>query len=61
MLDIQIALARAGLYRGPADGISGPQTRAAIRAYEKQQGLPVNGRATPALLEHMRQNHLADR
>ena len=59
--DIQIALARAGLYRGPVDGISGPQTQAAIRAYEQQQGLLVDGRATPPLLEHMRQHHLADR
>jgi hypothetical protein len=61
VLDIQVALARAGLYHGPADGLSGPKTRAAIRAYQRQNGLLVDGRASAALLAHLRQRHLADR
>ena len=35
---------------GKADGVMGPKTVAAIRAYERDRALPVNGRATAALL-----------
>ena len=51
--DIQAALAHSGYYGGPVDGISGPKTQAAIRAYQKQHGLLVDGRPTPELLSHM--------
>src|SRR5205823_9291525 len=34
-----------GLYRGPIDAISGPETVAAVRAFQKSQGLPVTGLA----------------
>src|SRR5581483_11938633 len=37
--DVQHALAAKRLYRGAADGIAGPHTRAAIAAYEKSAGL----------------------
>lgn len=40
---IQRGLARLGLYDGPVDGISGPQTRAAISRYQRRQGLPITG------------------
>jgi len=36
--ELQRRLARAGYYRGAVDGILGPQTREAIRAYERAQG-----------------------
>jgi hypothetical protein len=34
VVQLQRRLARAGYYHGPIDGIMGPQTRRAIRAYE---------------------------
>lgn len=40
----QHALARAGFYRGGVDGLDGPQTRAAVLAFEKAAGLPTDGR-----------------
>ena len=43
MAAIQRALARLGYDPGPADGISGPRTRAAIRAFQAAAGLPVDG------------------
>jgi hypothetical protein len=35
---LQRRLARAGYYHGAIDGIMGPQTRRAIRAYEREHG-----------------------
>jgi peptidoglycan hydrolase-like protein with peptidoglycan-binding domain len=48
--DIQRALAERRLYRGPIDGIAGPETRLAIRTFERNWGLPVQGAPTEALL-----------
>jgi len=36
--ELQRRLARAGYYRGAIDGIMGPATRRAIRAYERDRG-----------------------
>lgn len=41
---IQSNLQQDGLYRGNIDGIDGPETHAALRAYQQQHGLPVTGR-----------------
>ena len=60
--EVQVALGRLGFSPGSIDGLSGPQTRAALQAYQHGKGLPVTGivdRATrtkllldaPALLE----------
>jgi hypothetical protein len=35
---LQQQLARAGYYRGPVDGIMGPRTRYALRAYQHDRG-----------------------
>lgn len=43
VLEAQIALARRGISPGPIDGVPGYQTRAALRAFQHQQGLPVTG------------------
>jgi LysM repeat protein len=42
---LQVALRAQGLYRGPIDAISGPETVAAVRTFQRQQGLPVTGLA----------------
>jgi Putative peptidoglycan binding domain. len=35
VVEVQRRLARAGYYHGAIDGVMGPQTRRAIRAYER--------------------------
>ena len=51
--DLQRALSDRGFYRGKIDGISGTRTRAAITAYEKAEGLPVTGRPSASVLDHI--------
>lgn len=51
---IQEELAAHGYAPGPADGILGPRTRGAIRTYQRDAGLPVDGRATKELLDHLK-------
>jgi peptidoglycan hydrolase-like protein with peptidoglycan-binding domain len=36
--ELQRRLSRAGYYHGSVDGVLGPQTRRAIRAYEADHG-----------------------
>jgi putative peptidoglycan binding protein len=43
VIEVQRLLARAGYYHGPIDGIMGPQTRRAIRAYERDHNTPAYG------------------
>lgn len=40
---VQAALQRAGHYGAAVDGVPGPQTRAALRRYQRAQGLDVTG------------------
>jgi hypothetical protein len=47
---VQKRLSALGYAPGPADGILGPATRFAIRAFERAEGLPVRGELSPALL-----------
>jgi LysM repeat protein len=42
---LQVALRAQGLYRGPVDALSGPETVAATRAFQQMEGLPVTGLA----------------
>jgi len=42
---LQVALRAQGLYRGPIDAISGPNTVAAVRTFQRAHGLPVTGLA----------------
>ena len=51
---IQEELAAHGYKPGPADGLMGPRTRRAIRKYQRDAGLPVNGIATKEILDHMK-------
>ena len=42
---LQVALRAQGLYRGAIDAIAGPNTVAAVRAFQRVHGLPVTGLA----------------
>jgi len=50
---VQRELATAGYYRGAIDGIVGDGTRRAIRNYERDNGLPVDGQIDNQLLATM--------
>src|SRR4051795_12458924 len=45
---LQVALRARGLYAGAVDGIAGPATAGAVRAFQAQAGLAVDGVAGPA-------------
>lgn len=50
---VQSELARAGYYHGAIDGVPGPATERAIRAYERAHHLRVDGAIDDQLLEKM--------
>jgi len=52
--EVQTALAARGYEPGPADGHAGPMTRAAILAFERDQGLPATAAPSGALLAALR-------
>lgn len=51
---VQGELGRRGYEPGPADGTPGLVTRAAVMAYEHDQGLPLTADASPEVLAHLR-------
>jgi len=51
---LQKELAAHGYDAGPADGRMGPRTAAAIRRYQRDAGLPVDGVASRELLDHLK-------
>lgn len=53
-VEVQSALRGRGYYRGPIDGDIGSGSRAAIRAYQRDRGLPVTGRIDSSLLRALR-------
>jgi hypothetical protein len=50
---VQRRLARGGYYHGSIDGVIGAGTRSAIRAFERNNGLPVDGVIDRQLLRTM--------
>lgn len=56
--DIQIVLKQLGYYQGKIDGALGPQSKAAIRKFQKNSGLVVDGiagkRTKAALVSQLR-------
>lgn len=55
ILAMQAELNRRGFDSGAPDGMAGPATRAALRAYQRSIGLPADGYPTPDLLQRLRQ------
>jgi Putative peptidoglycan binding domain len=51
---VQTALARRGYYRGPIDGVLGPESQSAIRSFQARNGLPVTGRVDGDLFKALR-------
>jgi len=51
---LQRGLTRAGFDTQGADGVIGPNTEAAIRAFQAARGLEVTGAPSPALLAAVR-------
>jgi hypothetical protein len=52
--ELQWRLRALGYRPGPIDGIFGPRTRAAVGWFQVKHGLPVNGRASFAVVRHLR-------
>src|SRR4051812_26574201 len=50
---VQRRLARGGYYHGSVDGVIGAATRTAIRGFERNNGLPVDGVIDRQLLRTM--------
>lgn len=53
VMRLQRGLAALGFYSGTIDGVLGPQTNAALLAYQQDEGDPADGRLTAPLLEEM--------
>jgi len=52
--EAQALLTELGIDAGRTDGVAGPSTAEAIRAFQSQQGLAVDGRFDDAVLVHLR-------
>ena len=52
--EVQQALAKRGLYDGPADGLTGPKTTAAILFFQESEGLEQTGDASVGLLAKLK-------
>jgi tetratricopeptide (TPR) repeat protein len=50
---VQQNLSRLGYNPGPADGIIGPKTRAAVKAFQRDNDLKIDSRINEALLEQL--------
>jgi len=53
VLEAQLALARLGFSPGSLDGALGSQTRAALRAFQQKEGLPMSGALDIATRGHL--------
>lgn len=51
--NVQVALSNLGYVVGTPDGVIGPKSRAAIRAYQVDSGLPTSGEPSRALYEKL--------
>ena len=51
---MQALLNTKGYDAGKPDGLVGPQTRAAVRAFQADQGLPADGYPTQELIDRLK-------
>lgn len=51
--NVQVALSQLGYAVGTPDGVIGPKSRAAIRAFQVDSGLPTSGESSRALYEKL--------
>lgn len=58
---VQTALSRLGYLSGQADGVLGPQTAEAIRAYQRSEGLSATGTVTPELIDRLNEGAVRGR
>jgi membrane-bound lytic murein transglycosylase B len=56
VIDLQMRLAKLGLFSDEVDGLLGPKTRSAVRIFQKQAGVPADGHATPDLVRRLQQS-----
>jgi len=56
VLEAERMLADLGYDPGPVDGVLSAETREALRAYQGDSALPVNGRMTWSVVENMRRD-----
>ena len=56
VMNLQAQLAAKGYDPGPVDGVMGERTRAAIRAYQRDRQMPVDGQVTQALVTSLATN-----
>jgi len=52
--NIQSGLAKLGYDPGPADGVAGPETRAAVREYQAHANVPVDGNVSLELCRRIK-------
>jgi peptidoglycan hydrolase-like protein with peptidoglycan-binding domain len=55
--DVQRELLATGHFEGLVDGVTGPRTKVAIEAYQRENKLDVTGEISNGLLEHIRYTH----
>jgi peptidoglycan hydrolase-like protein with peptidoglycan-binding domain len=53
---IQESMKVAGFYLGEIDGLAGPLTYTAVRAYKKKHHMPVNNQLTEEFIGHLREH-----
>ena len=56
---VQFALTELAYRPGSVDGLLGPRTRRALRAYQKELGLKEDGEVSAELLRRLRADRLA--
>ncbi len=54
VMEMQRLLGSRGFDAGEPDGVIGSKTRAAVRAYQRAQGLPADGYPSSLILKHLR-------
>ena len=51
--DVQATLKERGFYRGPIDGVAGPNTRRALEEFQAGEGLPRTGALDAETVERL--------